>query len=142
MFKKLQREPLFLYFLIHLLLIAALAVFLLLDRRDFFDPWLACPFHLVGLYCPTCGMTRALHRLLAADPLGALRLYPCLPAVLATLLLYEVAALRAALRRDGAPLRRVGLLPLFLLLGLLLLWAVVVNVARLAFGVDFLGDFA
>ena len=140
--KRLLRHPLLFYLLIHLAVLAAAAAFLLLDRRDFFDPWLVCPFHLVGLYCPTCGLTRALHRLLALDPLGALRFYPCLPAVLLTLLYYEVSALRAVRRGTPAPLRRAGLWPLFLLLGLLLLWAVGVNVARLAFGVDFLGDFA
>ena len=142
MFKKLKGAPLLLYVLSNLALLAGALLFLLLDSRDLFDPWLVCPLHLIGLYCPTCGMTRALHRLLAADLLGALRYHPCLPAVLATLLYYEIAALRAALRRDPAPLRRVGLWPLVLLLGLLLLWAVGVNIARLAFGVDFLGDFA
>lgn len=32
-----------------------------------------CPFHAAtGLWCPGCGMTRAVHRLLRADLLGAL----------------------------------------------------------------------
>ena len=142
MFKRSWRSPLLLFFLSDLALLAAVLLFLALDSRDLFDPWLVCPLHRIGLYCPTCGMTRALHRLLALDPLGALRCHPCLPAVLACLLTYEIAALRAALRRDPAPLRRVGLRPLFLLLGLLVLWSVGVNIARLAFGFDFLGDFS
>lgn len=43
-----------------------------------FDPFAQhvplCPVHaLTGLWCPGCGMTRAVHALLAADPLLALR---------------------------------------------------------------------
>ena len=142
MLNRLRQRPLLLYLSVHLALLAAAAAFLLLDRRDFFDPWLICPFHLVGLYCPTCGMTRALHRFLSLDPLGALRLNPCLPAVLAVLIYYEVAALRAVRAGSLAPLRRAHPWPLLLLLCLLLLWGALLNVLHLGWGIDLLGDFS
>jgi hypothetical protein len=42
-----------------------------------------CPFHAAtGLWCPGCGMTRGLHRLLRADVLGALSFNVFLPLVM------------------------------------------------------------
>jgi Protein of unknown function (DUF2752) len=36
-------------------------------------PFLPCPFHAVtGLWCPMCGATRGVHKLLSGDVLGAL----------------------------------------------------------------------
>lgn len=41
-----------------------------------------CPFHAAtGLWCPGCGMTRAVHRLLRADLLGALSINVFVPLV-------------------------------------------------------------
>jgi hypothetical protein len=41
-----------------------------------------CPFHAAtGLWCPGCGMTRAAHRLLRADLLGALSFNVFVPLV-------------------------------------------------------------
>jgi hypothetical protein len=43
-----------------------------------------CPFHAVtGLWCPACGMTRAVHRLLRADVAGALSFNVFVPLVVA-----------------------------------------------------------
>ena len=45
--------------------------------------FLPCPFHaLTGLWCPGCGMTRALHQLLRGDVAGALSANLFLPVVL------------------------------------------------------------
>ena len=45
--------------------------------------FIPCPFHaLTGLWCPGCGMTRALHHLLHADVAGALSANLFLPVVL------------------------------------------------------------
>ena len=36
-----------------------------------------CPFRaMTGLYCPGCGATRMMHRLVVGDPLGALHMNP------------------------------------------------------------------
>lgn len=43
-----------------------------------------CPFHAAtGLWCPGCGLTRAVHRLLRADVLGALSFNVFVPLVVA-----------------------------------------------------------
>ena len=67
-------------------LIAAAAVGLIAAGVLFFSnpyapsvsPWLPpCPLHaLTGLFCPGCGSTRALHRLLHGDFAGAWRMNP------------------------------------------------------------------
>lgn len=47
-------------------------------------PLLPCPFHAAtGLWCPGCGMTRGLHKLLNGDALGALGSNLFLPMALA-----------------------------------------------------------
>ena len=112
-------------------------LFLLLDRFDLFDAWLFCPLHLVGLYCPTCGMTRASHALLHGELLAAMRYNPCLLPLLATLLYYEGYWLLSALGKTRRPAKQ---LPLYLLLGLFGALFVVRNLL-LIFGVDFTGDF-
>jgi len=45
---------------------------------------IACPFHAVtGLWCPGCGLTRGLHRLVRGDLLGALSFNVFVPLVVA-----------------------------------------------------------
>jgi hypothetical protein len=60
-----------------LLLSVLLGVFLLrtFDPNMAGNPFPACVFHqLTGLYCPGCGMTRALHALVHFDLLRAIRM--------------------------------------------------------------------
>ena len=53
----------------------------------------ACPWHLwTGWPCPGCGTTRAIVRLLHADPLGALRLNPLAVCAAATFVAGGLAA--------------------------------------------------
>jgi hypothetical protein len=55
------------------------------SERGVFAP---CPFRmLTGWWCPGCGMTRATHRLLHGDVIGALRLNALLPFVLTAIAL-------------------------------------------------------
>ncbi len=54
---------------------AGLAATALVGLRDpaAGGPFLPCPFHAVtGLWCPLCGATRGVHKLLSGDVLGAL----------------------------------------------------------------------
>ena len=119
---------------------AALLLFLFLDRYAVFDLFLICPLHTVGLYCPTCGMTRAAHALLAGRLTAALTYHPGILLLLLLALYYEGYGLVAAIRNRGAILSRAGRWPLYLTATLLLAFFVLRNLL-LALGIDPVGDF-
>ncbi len=129
-----------LYLITNAALVAALLLFLLLDRLDVFDKILICTLHLIGIYCPTCGITRATHALLRLDPLAALRYNPCIFPLLALVLYYEICALRGAILNDKAPLTAAKRWPALAVLGLFGVFFIVRNVL-LVFGLDPTGDF-
>jgi Protein of unknown function (DUF2752) len=53
--------------------LAATALIAWRDPAEGGGPFLPCPFHTVtGLWCPMCGATRGVHKLLHGDVLGAL----------------------------------------------------------------------
>lgn len=61
-----------------------------------------CPFrHVTGGYCPACGMTRALARLLRGDVVGSWHQHPFLLLALAQVALAAVAWTVAERRRRG-----------------------------------------
>jgi len=126
------------FLLLHLAALGGGALFLLLDRYDVFDYLLICPFHLLGLYCPTCGMTRAAHSLLALDLVSSLGYHPLL-LPLAALVLYYDAHLAAALLRDRPARPRRW--PFLLFVAALLAYFLLRNLLLLAFGIDLVGDF-
>lgn len=115
-------------------------LFLLLDRFRLFDAFLFCPWHTVGLYCPTCGLTRASHALLSFDILAALRYNFLIFPLLGVIGYYEVVALCRARRGEENLLKGASRLPLGLLLLAFGLFFVVRNVLLLC-GIDPLGDF-
>ena len=99
-----------------------------------------CPLHAVGVYCPACGMTRALRAVLRFDPFAALRYNPCVFFLLLCVGYYEAVGLSALIGRRGAP-RAVGRWPLTVLLAALLVFFVVRNSLLLVFSLDPTGDF-
>ena len=116
-------------------------LFLYLDTLDLFDLFLICPFHVFGLYCPTCGMTRAAHALLSLDFLSALSLNPCLFILLFTALWYMGFGMLALIKRDAAVFSLSGRWPLWLLLFSLAFYFLLRNILLLFFHIDLLGDF-
>ena len=73
----------------------------------------ACPFRLLtGLNCPGCGSTRALHRLVHGDVIGAFKfnalMMVVLPFLLYSLARYTIGAIR------GRPLPRHYLAPAYM----------------------------
>ena len=79
-------------------------------ERTVFPP---CPFRTVtGLWCPGCGMTRALHQLLHGDVVGAVHLNAlAVPTVVLAVVAWS-AWLLGALGRRPAWLERVARPPL------------------------------
>lgn len=116
-------------------------LFLYLDRFDLFDRFLICPFHVFGLYCPTCGMTRAAHALLSLDFSFSFRANPCVFVLLFVLLWYFFFGVFALIKGDERAFFRSGRWPLWLLLAFLCLWFLLRNILLLFFHIDPLGDF-
>lgn len=99
-----------------------------------------CPLHLLGIYCPTCGMTRAARALLRLDVSRALALHPLLPLFLAAVLYYEIAWLAST--ANARPMPRHSRLVFWILLAVFLVYFVLRNVLLLGFGIDPIGDFS
>ncbi len=116
------------------------ALFLFLDRLDLFDFILVCPWHLLGIYCPTCGLTRAVHACLSLDFSLAMRLHPLLPVAAACFLYYEVFGLAAAIKNEGRIFRRATPYPLFATIGLFFAFFILRNILLFS-GIDLVGDF-
>lgn len=128
------------YFTLNGALILLLTAFLLLDSTGVLDPLASCPWQLIGIYCPTCGLTRAAHALLRLDLLAATRLNPCIFLLLYCVFYYEAVGFFAVLRRCGEP-RRVSRLPLILLFVGLLVFFLLRNLLLFLFLIDPTGDF-
>ena len=122
------------------LAVAAAALFLLLDSFSLFDGWLICPLHFFGLYCPLCGMTRAMHALVRLDFAAMLGCHPLSPLFVLTVLYYALAGLFAAIRGEEGWFDRARRWPIYLLLALLLVFFILRNVWLFAFSYDPLGD--
>ena len=87
----------------------------------------SCAFHkLTGLYCPGCGSTRALRRLLRGDLVGAFRYNPLL-IVLSPVLLFGGIRFFYDLWRDRFPYRKGSLTLAYVCLALILVFVVARN---------------
>ena len=118
---------------------AFILLFLYLDRFNLFEYLIVCPMHHFGLYCPTCGMTRATHALLALDIEQSLLYHPLLPIFILMVLYYEVAHLRSVI--VGHSVLRHPRRMLYFTLAMFLVFFILRNVLLLGFGIDMVGDF-
>lgn len=87
--------------------VAGAAVLAAVAVQATFDPFTQdiplCPVHaLTGLDCPGCGMTRAVHALLAGDPLLAVRCNVLLMVMIPIAAIVWVRWLGRSWRGDGA----------------------------------------
>ena len=87
-----------------------------------------CPFfHLTGVPCPGCGLTRAIMLLLQGDVYGAIRFHAFAPIFLVGIVIIVVAALlprsfiRPLVSRTELLERQTGL-TVFILTGLIVYW--------------------
>ena len=133
-------HPFLKYVCINLILILSLALFLFLDSFSLFDRFLICPLHVLGIYCPTCGITRASHALLRLDLAAALRYHPGIFLLIALVLYYEISLLFVALRGEELSLKKVKKWPFFAVAALFLVFFLVRNILLFC-GIDLIGDF-
>lgn len=136
---KQRKSVLWRYLLTNAVIGAAIGLFLLLDRFDLFDGLIACPWLILGLYCPTCGMTRAAHALLRLDFVAAVSYHIGIFPLIATVLYYELVYLRRVLAKRPEDAPRVRRFPAFFLLGFFILFFLARNLLLLA-GLDPTGD--
>lgn len=129
------------FLLIFLCAFFSALLFLYLDTFTVFDRFLICPFHVFGLYCPTCGMTRAAHALLSLDLSFAFGANPCLFVLLFAVLWYVGFGTVALIKGDETVFFRAGRWPLWLTLFSLILFFLLRNILLLFFHIDPLGDF-
>ncbi len=86
-----------------------------------------CAFHeLFGLYCPGCGSTRALRRVIRGDLIGAFRYNPLFIA-LSPILLLGAICFFYDLWRDRFPYRKSSLTIAYVCLALILVFVVARN---------------
>jgi len=104
--------------------------FLALDYFGVFDRLLIyCPFHFfLHLYCPACGGTRAAWLLFSGDILGSLVYNPTTAALFLSLVYYEVAAIRSLVTRRLDHIKDVRFYPLYITVGICLLYFIVRNI--------------
>ena len=128
------------YVLVNLTLFCALALFLFLDTFSLFDYVLVCPLHVLGIYCPTCGITRASHALLRLDLAAAFTYHPLVFLLIALVIYYEAVFLSAALRGVELSVKRVKHWPFFAVVVCFLLFFLLRNILLFC-GIDPVGDF-
>ena len=128
------------YVLVNLTLFCALALFLFLDTFSLFDYVLVCPLHVFGIYCPTCGITRASHALLRLDFAAAFTYHPLVFLLIALVIYYEAVFLSAALRGVALSVKRVKHWPFFAVVVCFLLFFLLRNILLFC-GIDPVGDF-
>ena len=118
------------YTVFHIAAAVLVGGFFVLDYFDVFDKLLIyCPFHFfLHLYCPACGGTRAAWLLLSGDIVGSLLYNPTTIALLASAVYYEVAALRSLITRRLDYIKGVRFYPLYVTVGVCLLYCVIRNV--------------
>ena len=142
---KMQKDPFsrfrIRFWLVTVCLVGGAAGFLALDAMDFFDAFLFCPLHVFGIYCPGCGGTRAVWRILQGDLVGALAANPLVFLLGGVTAWYYAFAIAALWRRDVRLFRRAGTRPAWVLFGAAILFFILRNVLLFC-GIDPLGDFS
>ena len=105
------------------------------------SPLLYCPLHdIFKIYCPTCGMTRALYSLLNGNIPASLRYNPFLIIGAVTFVAADViAASEIALNRKNACRWLPAAVVVFLIC--MILFTVMRDVMLIAFKIDVPGDF-
>ena len=128
------------FIFINLAAVLSLSLFLLLDSFDLWDGILFCPLHMVGIYCPTCGITRATHALLRLDFISALRYNPLIFLLIFVVTYYETYGLLGVIKKNPTFITRAGQWPVMTALLLFGIYFLVRNLLLL-FAIDPTGDF-
>ena len=134
-----RKKAVRIYLLVNATLFVLAFLFLFLDSYDLFDGFATCQWLKVGLYCPTCGMTRAAHALLRLRLGAAFTLNPMIFPLLAVVAYYEISLLKYARKIEEENAKKPRLWPFVALVVALAAFCVLRNLLLLA-GIDPIGD--
>lgn len=129
--------------LINAAVLIAVPMFLLYVRivRHISSPLLYCPWHdILKIYCPTCGMTRAVYSLLNGNIPESLRYNPFLLIGAVTFAVADVIAAREIAAGKKNICRWLPAVVVLFLVSMLL-FTVIRDVGLLVFKIDVPGDF-
>ena len=99
---------------------------------------------VLGIYCMTCGFTRALWELMNFNIIASLKYNPAVGCIAASVIYYYARGMFVLTAKRNKEIRpiRYDIFPLLLCFDVMLVFCIVRNVMLLGFGIDFTGDIA
>ncbi len=97
-----------------------------------------------GVYCMTCGATRALWELMNFNIIDSLKYNPTVVCAAVSVIYYYARCVFVLIAKRNKEIRfiRFDIVPLSVCFGVMLIFCTVRNVMLLGFGIDFTGDIA
>ena len=134
-----RRGFILLLLIINLSILAVSLLYALLFHL--YPEFFACSFkRIFSLYCPGCGGSRALTRLLSFDLVGSFLALPPLWFAIAAIVELDARILIAAIKNDSSPIKSYKPILFYVFAGALVLNFILRNILLVTVGFDPLGD--